>query len=75
MVDKLRERVTNFIIEILLVCILTVASVLWTFNSAIAVQETKLNTYEKNIEQLRVENREEHRQIMDKLMEMQRGSK
>lgn len=75
MVDKLRERVTNFIIEILLVCILTVASVLWTFNSALAVQESRLNTYEKNIEQLRVENREEHRQIMDKLMEMQRGSK
>lgn len=75
MVDKLKERVTNFIIEILLVCILTVASVLWTFNSALAVQESRLNAYEKNIEQLRVENREEHRQIMDKLMEMQRGSK
>lgn len=62
-----RRFVDEKLVEVLLVVVVTVAGALIAQRVALAVAETRIENLEARIEQLRSENRDDHKQIMDLL--------
>ena len=74
MVKSMKDKVSDFIVEIILACVLSVAAILWSFNVAIAantlgVENNKDDIKETQalIERLRKENRDDHEKIIQML--------
>ena len=64
MIKTLKEKFAQFLLEISIAVICTVASILWTMNRAQATGEERVNGLEKQIEILRIENRLDHQTIL-----------
>jgi hypothetical protein len=63
-IKTIKEKFAKFLLEITLFLISAIASILWTMNSAQATGKERVNGLEKQIEILRIENRQDHQTIL-----------
>jgi hypothetical protein len=74
-ISKIKDKLSTWILEILLVVIAAVGSILWGFNSSIAASAEKdkatdamVNDLKQDFENLRKENKADHDQIIKILL-------
>lgn len=67
MIKTIKEKFSQFLLEITIIVICSVSAILWNLNSAQATGTERVNSLEKQIEILRIENRDDHKDILDLL--------
>jgi len=67
MITLIKKKLADFFLEVLIIVIGAVGSVLWVMNAAQAANEQRVISLEKQIEVLRLENRQDHQHIIEML--------